>query len=277
MTDDIRLYVILYVDDGIICGNNINTINNLLEKLSNVFKVKSSTAEFFIGMQIKRDRQLGTIKLFQSAYAKKILNKFNHDNCTSLSIPADPGIKFLKADENNNNVLRDIPYRGAIGSLMFLMVLTRPDLAYIVSVLSQFSEMPDKSHWNGIKRVFRYLKGTIDLGIVFGKSKDNTLVAFSDSDWAGDINTRKSTTGWICLLNGGPVAWLSRKQSSIALSATEAEFIALCSVTKEVTWIKRLLSEIHCVQKLPTTVYCDNQAAINLVKNPNCVKAIKAY
>ncbi|XP_071580046.1 uncharacterized protein [Temnothorax nylanderi] len=146
--------------------------------------------------------------------------------------------------EDVSNCVYQKNLREAIGSLMFLMVATRPDLAYIVSVLSQFSEMPDESHWNGIKRIFRYLKGTIDHGIVFGQFKDNNLVAYSDSDWAGDVNTRKSTTGWLCLLNGGPVAWLSRKQSSIALSATEAEFIALCSVTKEVTWSRRLLNEL---------------------------------
>lgn len=174
--DNVKLYVILYVDDGIICSNNTAKMNDSLSKLSGVFKIKISEAEFFVGMQIKRDRKLRFLKMFQTAYTKRILSKFNHENCMSLSIPADPSIKFLKVDESNS-VKHNFPYREVIGSLMFLMVATRPDLAYIVSVLSQFSEMPDESHWNGVKRIFRYLKGTIDHGIDFDQFQDNNLVA----------------------------------------------------------------------------------------------------
>lgn len=272
--DNFKLYVVLYVDDGIICGNDVTKMKDLFDRLSVTFKVKGSEAEFFVGIQIKRNRELGILKMFQSAYARKILCRFRHDQCAPLSVPADPSVKFLKNDANDN-VECNFPYREAIGSLMFLMVATRPDLAYVVSVLSQFAENPDESHWNGVKRVFRYLSGTIECGITYGKVKNNNLAAYSDSDWAGDANTRKSTTGWMCVLNGGPVAWLSRKQSSIALSATEAEFVALCSVTKEVVWLRKLLSELRYTQKLPTTVHCDNQAAIKLVKNPNVSKRTK--
>lgn len=200
-----KLYVILYVDDGIICGDNSSQINNFLYKLKAEFKVKSSESEFFVGMLIKGDRENKTLKLFQSAYVHKILSRFNNDKSKSLSTSADPNVKFVKTNINKN-VNSNFKYREAIGSLMFLMVGTRPDLAYIISVLSQFAENPDDSHWNGVKRVFRYLKGTTDYRISFGKNHDNSLVAYSDSDWAGDINTRKSTTGWICLLNGGAIA-----------------------------------------------------------------------
>ena len=112
-------------------------------------------------------------------------------------------------------------------------------------------------------------------GILFGEKQDNALITYSDSDWAGDPNTRRSTSGWICLLNGASIAWQSRKQSSVALSATEAKFRALCSVTKEIVWLRRLLSELHYFQEKPTTVYCDNQAAITLVKNPTSSKRSK--
>ena len=169
INDNVRLYVILYVDDGIICSDNLVKMNDLFCKLSLVFSVKSSEAEFFVGMQIKRDRILKTLKLFQSAYTHKILNRFNFDNCASLSIPADPNTKFCKTDEKSNQTY-NCPYREAIGSLMFLMVSTRPDIAYTMSVLSHFSEQPNENHWNGVKRVFWYLKGTINYEILFGEN-----------------------------------------------------------------------------------------------------------
>ena len=194
------------------------------------------------------------MKIHQSFYANKVLEKFNHTNCSSVYIPADPGIKLVAANSKANE--KFYPYREAIGSLMYLAVCTRPDLAYIVGVQSRYMENPDTTHWQGIKRVFKYLKGSIDRGITYKiNSQDATFSMYCDSDWGGDNDTRKSTSGWIGFINGGPVTWTSRKQTVIATSTTDAEFVALCSATKMVMCTRKLLQEIGETQEAATSMY----------------------
>ena len=184
----------------------------------------------------------------------------------SVSTPAEPGVKFSKEDEGSKDI-GTYPDREAIESLLYLMVCTRPDIAYIVNVLSRYMEKPKNVHWQGIKRVLKYLRGTTDRGITFVLGSGTTeLIAFCDADWAGDIDTRRSTTGWILLLNGGSIAWSSRKQSVTATSTTEAEFITLCTATKAVIHLRILTSELDQKQAKPTLINCDNQRAIPLVK-----------
>lgn len=275
ITNQVILFLALYVDDGLLCSNNCDKMNDLLKALCVDFKIRYNEAEYFVGIQIERDRKRGTLKLHEAAYAQKVLSRFNHSDCSPVSVPADPGIKFSKncEDDEDSGLF---PYREAIGSMMYLMVATRPDLAFIVSVLSQFTEKPSRDHWNGVKRVLRYIKGTMNFGIVYRLgSLDTELTGFCDSDWAGDIDTRRSTTGWIYLMNRGPVAWSSRKQTATATSATEVEFVALCSATKEAVWLQRLLCEIICREKITIPIYCDNLGAISLVKTPECYKRSK--
>lgn len=145
------------MDDGLICSNNKEITKRLLRKLESNFKIKYNKAEYFIGIQIERDRSLGVLKLHQTAYAQKILSKFFHTDCAPSSVPADPGMKFIA--NNGEDESNCFPYREALGSIMYLMVTTRPDLAYIISVLSQFASKPNKIHWNGIKLVLHYIKG----------------------------------------------------------------------------------------------------------------------
>lgn len=164
-------------------------------------------------------------------------------------------------------------YREAIGSLLYLMIGTCPDIAFITTMLSRFMDRPNHEHWNGIKRVFKYLQGTASLGVSYHIDSGVTdILAYSDADWAGDVDTRHSTSGWICLLNGGPVSWSSRKQSVIATSTTEAELIAMCSATKEVVWLRKLLTDLYCKQLDATVLRCDNLGAISIVKNPESIK-----
>ena len=169
------------------------------------------------------------MKIHQSFYANKVLEKFNHTTCSSVYIPADPGIKFVAANSKANEKV--FAYREAIGSLMYLAVSTRPHLAYIVGVLSRYMENPDTTHWQGIKRVFKYLKRSIDRGITYKiNSQDATFSMYCDSDWGGDNDTRKSTSGWIGFINGGPVSWTSRKQTVTATSTTLKQSLWRCAV-----------------------------------------------
>lgn len=264
------VYLALYVDDGLICGNSKPVIEKLLRDLHTEFEITYKEAEFFVGIQIDIDETNKKIKIFQNIYIQKILQRFNHINCSTVSTPAEPGTQFVQSMESNPT---NFPYREAIGSLMYLMVCTRPDLAYIVGVLSRYVENPSDQHWKGVKRVFKYLKGTDNLGITFNiGSGSKKVTMYCDSDFAGDLDTRRSTTGWIAFINDGPVAWSSKKQTVTATSTTEAEFIALCAAAKEVKWLRKLTADINASQTGPTPIQCDNQRAITLVHSPQSMK-----
>ena len=176
-------------------------------------------------------------------------------------------------------------YQAMVGSLMFAMVETRPDIAFAVSIVSRHSQNPGQKHFKAVQHILRYLNGTKDLGITYGGDFLNLeIVGYSDSDWAGEKLTRKSTSGFIFMLNGGPVSWASKRQSVVALSSTEAEYIALTQAAKEATWFRLLLTElrltvpngqiteIHIYQggelKNQIKLKGDNQSAIALANNP---------
>jgi len=270
-----KMYLALYVDDvdGLLCGNNIDGINKLLRDMSEEFKLTYGVAKSFVGLQIEMNRNKNRLIIHQSGYALKILKKFNHSECQEVSTPVEPGTKFIQGDDGTCN-LRTFPYREAIGSLMYLMIATRPDLAFVVSVLSRYMEKPQQQHWNGVKRVLKYIKGTISYGISFIIGSNNTeMEAYCDADWAGDLDSRRSTSGWLCLLNGGPISWCSKKQGITATSTTE--FIAICGAAKQIVWLRRLLSDFNCKQYYPTRLKCDNQRAITITKNPGFMKGTK--
>jgi hypothetical protein len=159
-------------------------------------------------------------------------------------------------------------YQSAIGGLMYLSMSTRPDITYAVGNLARFSSKPTKTHWTALKRVLRYLKGTMKHGILYSQNESAVCVGFSDADWAGDINDRKSTSGYLFQMSGGAVTWKSQKQSCVALSTAEAEYIALSSATQESVWLRNLTSELGSPAETPTTIYEDNQSAIAMTKNP---------
>jgi hypothetical protein len=165
--------------------------------------------------------------------------------------------------------MKNVPYQSAIGSLMYAMLGTRPDIAYAVGAVSQYCSNPGRGHWTAVKRILRYLKGTMNFSLEY-KGTNEQLIGYSDADWAGNIDDRRSTTGYVFLVADGAVSWNSRKQPTVALSTTEAEYMALAHATKEGVWIRRFLSEIGLgspCQK-PTPIYSDNQGSIALVKNP---------
>jgi len=145
---------------------------------------------------------------------------------------------------------------------------TRPDIAAAVGVLSQYMSKPSKDHWMGVKRVLRYLKGTLNYGLKFSVHGEQTeLNGYSDADWAGDVDTRRSTSGYVFQFGNGTISWSSRKQPTVAKSSTEAEYVALSSATKEAIWLRRLMKDLGKLTDASTTIYEDNQGAIELAKN----------
>jgi hypothetical protein len=208
--------------------------------------------------------------LSQPEYIQKITEKFNMTECNQLAIPADPSCR-LSPDMSPQNKeeeteMLNTPFREAVGSLMHVMVMTRPDIAYAVGQVAQFAQNPGKQHWRAVKRILAYLKKTPNVGLRFNQT-NSSLSGFCDADYAGDLQTRRSTSGFAFLYHGGPISWTSRRQQCVALSTTEAEFVAAAEATKEAVWLQQLLSEIYTT-KLPTPLSCDNQSAIALVKNP---------
>ena len=191
------------------------------------------------------------------------------ENSKVASTPVTPGTKLLKATENSELVDSTL-YQSAVGSLLYLSSWTRPDIAYAVGSVARFCSNPSKEHWTAVKRIFRYLKGTYNYGIVYSRNdhSDDLMIGYSDADFAGDVNDRKSTSGYIFMINGAPVSWKSRKQTCVALSTAEAEYVALANATQEAKWMRQLLKDLQSKLTEPTVLHEDNQSAICIAQNP---------
>ena len=226
---------------------------------------------WILGIRVTRDRILKTISLSQTSYIDSIVRRFNLASASPLRTPLDPSTQLSKDQSPSTTShwedMQKVPYREAIGSLMYVAIGTRPDITYAVTALSQYLQCPGRAHWEQAKRVIRYLKGTRKYELTFGPA--GGVEGFTDANWGNDLDDRHSICGYVFILNGGAVSWSSKKQSVVALSSTEAKYIAITHAAKEATWIRHLLSELYSplVLKHPLILYSDNKSAIELVKN----------
>ena len=261
------LILLIYVDDGAIASKNKNKVYDLLKFLEQNFEITTDSLNVFLGIEINRLSN-GSMLINQKSYATKIVEKFNMTNAHNVRIPADPNSLnaiFEKGEENNET---NFPYKEAIGSLMFLANVTRPDIAFAVGVLSRYSENLKKIHVTFVKRIFKYIKGTIEYGLMYKKRNDCLkIIVFSDADYASDYITRKSVSGFFVKLDDSVISWGSRKQSTVALSTTESEFIAASTAIQEMIWIKRLMKPLHDDNLPKPILYIDNQSAIQIIKD----------
>lgn len=266
--DGFKVYISLYVDDGLILTKSKYVIEKILSYLRTDFEITIGDAKCYVGFEIERNRLRNEMFICQESFITKALKKFNMSECVSSSIPAEPGTRMKKPDANNNSFTA--PYREAIGTLLYIALNTRPDIAYSVNFLSQFNNAFSHEHWKAVKKIFRYLKNTNGHGILYRKSSDGNLQlsGYTDADYGGDLDTRKSRSGYIFLMNESPITWISKRQSVVALSTTEAEYIALSLGVREVIWLRRLLDELGFPQENATRINVDNQSAIKLVSNP---------
>jgi hypothetical protein len=270
------IYLVLYVDDMLLIGNDKEIIQDLKTQLFSKFDMKDlGAANYILGMEIKRDRANRKLWLNQRKYVETILQRFNMQDSKPVNVPIPVGVKLSaeqcpKTQEEEEDMSR-VPYASAVGSLMYAMVCTRPDIAHAVGVLSRFMSNPGKEHWTAVKRVFRYLRGTSNYGLCYqgrpGLERMLDIHGFVDADWAGDLDQRRSTSGYVFSLFGGAVSWMSKRQSVVALSTTEAEYIAATHASKEAVWLQRLCSSMGLVQQA-IRIDCDSQSAIFLAKNP---------
>ena len=269
--DGSLLILILYVDDMLIAGKNIDEIAALKSKLNATFDMKDlGEASHILGMRIVRNRDKKVLFLSQSSYIDKVLKRFNMEKGKTLSAPLAPHVKLSlndcpKSDAEKAEMAK-VPYSSAVGSIMYAMICTRPDIAYAVGVVSRYMSNPGKKHWEAVKGIMRYLNGTRDVCICFG-SKGTCVEGYTDADYAGDMDKRRSTSGYVFMFTGGAVSWRSRLQDCTSMSTTEAEYIAASEACKEAIWLARLVKDLGITVEMPT-LHCDSQSAIMLAKNP---------
>ena len=268
-----KVFIIaVYVDDIILIGDSEEDIAHAKESLSRRFDVEDmGRIHYFLGVKVIQDQNLGSIWIGQSSFIVQLLKRFGMEESKAVDTPFDVSTKLVKrgSSENDNDDVDKQMYQSAVGSLLYLSTRTRPDIAFAVGMCARFSAAPTTQHWTAVKRILRYLKGTLNLGLVY-KSDDNELVAYSDADWAGDLNDRKSTSGYVFILGGAAISWKSRKQSCVALSTAEAEYMALASTAQEAMWMKRLIHEFESMKEgnmSPVKIYEDNQSAICIAKS----------
>lgn len=261
------LIVSMYVDDLIYTGNDPSMFTSFMSSMKQEFDMTDlGKMRYFLGLEIL---QLpNSIFISQKKYAVELLKRFGMYDANSVQNPIVPGIKITKEIGNDERTDKS-HYRQLIGCLLYLTTATRPDLSYVVSLLSRFMENPSAKHMLLAKRVLRYLKGTTDFGILYKKGEINELVAYTDSDYAGDMDDRKSTSGYVFMLSSGAVSWCSKKQSVVSLSTTEAEFIAAAFCACQAVWLQRVLEDLNNTsENKGILINCDNSSTIKLSKNP---------
>lgn len=259
------LLVAIYVDDGLIASANLELLNNLMVYLKENLSIKTELARNYLGIEITQNINLfepGTVIINQPKYIDSILSRFNMQNCNECTTPETASATSIDTTILDENT----PFKEAIGSLMYLMVCCRPDICHALAAASR-TDKPTMHHWQLIKRIFRYLKGTKELGITFKGGKDLQLSLYVDADHANCPDTRRSTTGYVVKLNSAPIVWGSPRQSCVTLSTTESEYIAGCDAAKHLLPIRYILRELNVIGKGPTNVYIDNSSAVRLAVN----------
>ena len=273
------ILAIFFVDDGLICGTNRKIIEDFVDHFKKRFEIRTLPVGRFLGITIDRDRSKKRLSISQPESIEAMLNKFKMGDCKSVATPAEPGLKLSldmspKTDKERDE-MKLIPYKEAVGALLYISTTTRPDISYAVGQAAKFNHNPGLIHWRAVKRIFRYLAGTRKHGIFFSPREDQGVVGFTDADHAGDLDDRGSTSGCVFLCHGGSISWFSRKQNCTSLSTTEAEFVAGGEAAKEATWIRAFLKEIQKRGSEAIPFFCDNQGAIRVANNPELHRKMK--
>lgn len=269
LENDMFIILVLDVDDMLVASKSMFEINRLKAQLARAFDMKDlGAANQILGMQIHRDGKNGKLWLSQKKYVEKILQRLNMNKVKPSNIRLASHFKLSSglspsSDEEKQYMSR-VPYANVVGSLMYAMISTRSDISHAVGVVSRYKANPRKEHWVAVKWVLLYLRGTSDYCITFDGCSDEAC-GYVDSDFAGDLDKRRSTSGYVFSLAGGAIIWMSKLQNIVALSTTK--YIAASHACKEAIWLKGLLGELGKVQNI-IKKFCDSQSAIHLAKNP---------
>lgn len=261
-------YVLVHVDDIIAASGDDDMLVNLEKILKSKFEVNNlGDVRSYLGMEIQRNEH-GWFGVNQTAYIRKVVNDTGLADAKPSNVPMD--VSYRKQIATGDILVSNEQYRSLIGSLLYVSVNTRPDIAASVGILSQKVERPTQEDWNELKRVVKYLKGTANLSLVIGNGNQNEdLIGYADADWAEDRMDRKSVSGHVFKFKGSTIGWKSKKQTVVAMSSAEAEYISLSETCRELIWLRRLLKDFHQLQDNATTVYEDNQSCLKLAQNEN--------
>jgi uncharacterized OsmC-like protein len=263
------LIVSVYVDDLIVTGNNEAQIDEFKQSMMKQFAMTDlGKMKYFLGVEVNQTED--GIFIHQSKYATEILNKFGMSNCNSVNNPIVPGCKLVKDENGKAGDAKS--YKQIVGSLMYLLA-TRPDLAFSVCLTARFMDRPTEIHFAAVKRILRYLKGTVGFGILYkssrkASSEETKLNGWTDSDYAGDLDDRKSTSGYVFMLGNAVVSWSSKKEPIVTLSTTEAEFVAAAACACQCLWLKNVLIHLQVMDDEKILIHCDKSSSIKLTKNP---------
>ena len=261
-------YIAVWVDDIIIAATSNSLMNDIKELLKSKFKMTDlGLIKWFLGIEFEQSDT--GISMCQSHYLKGVLERFGMQDCKPRTTPCEQKLDDYESPAENSaaDVTR---YREMVGSLIYAMMCSRPDLAYIVTKLSQSLANPSQGDWITVKHVLRYIKGSLNKKLTYSKTTNGLkIVGFSDSDWASSTD-RRSTTGYYFSLNqsGPPISWKSKKQHTIALSSCEAEYMALTAATQEAIFLKMVTKDFGLVNDEAIKLNGDNQGSLSLVKNP---------
>ncbi|GJU04041.1 retrotransposon protein, putative, ty1-copia subclass [Tanacetum coccineum] len=278
--------LILYVDDILLMGNNIPMLQDVKSYLGRSFAMKDlGDAAYILGIKIYRDRSKRLIGLNQSAYIEKILKRFYMENSKRGTIPMQEKLKLSKSQGASTPAekqrMQNIPYASAIGSIMYAVRCTRPDVAFAQNMTSRFQQNPGEEHWTAVKNILKYLRNTKDMFLVYGGNLKRQLrvSCYTDAGYLTDADNLKSQTGYVFVLNGGAVDWKSTKQSIFATSSTDAEYIAAFDASKEAVWIRKFISGLGIVPTIeePISMYCDNTGAITIAKDDGVTKGARHF
>ena len=261
-----------YTDDTFGASNNIEEEKKRKEEIGNVWEIKDvGETEYFLGMRVQQDLNAGTVRLSQRPYWEHVINRFSLEHISPRNTPLPVGItldsNMSPKTDSERKQMDDKPYRPILGSIMWGQLATRPDLSFAVSLLARFQTNPGLDHWNALMHVIGYIKNTIDYGLTYSRDSDLSPVAYVDADYGGCKDTRRSTSGYVFTMAGGPVTWSSKRQATVALSTVEAEYVAMSRCAQQMVWMQNWLSEAKVEYTLPGVMKGDNRGAIALTKN----------
>jgi len=270
-TDDNFAAAGFWVDDCVAIGSR-QVLTSLAKSVDEKYGTTGlGEVRWVLGMLMERDRAARTISISQEAFIDSILARFNLTDATTVATPLNPGTQLSATDcptlESELAEMENKPYRELVGALAWLALGTRPDIAFAASSLARFGHNPGRVHWDAAKRVLRYLKGTKTWRLKLG-GKTPTIAAFTDSDWGSHRDDRRSIGAYLIKIGDGVVSWKSKKQPCVALSSTEAEYMALCQASKGSVWMADFLKSLGVMVQGPMVVNADNQGSIALAKNP---------
>lgn len=269
---DSIVIIIIYVDDILVSARDLNLIVSIKDQIKRRFQVEDSgIIHYYLGITVQRNNTTGEYYMNQKSYIEELSKKFNVRSNSSIDTPLPFNFKYnieesTRISPIESQYVDKFPIRQIIGAINYVAICTRPDISYAISLLARYQDKPNLSVCQAIIHLLKFLLNTKNYDLRFSGSHI-TLVGYSDSDWAGDSDSRKSTTGYILFIGNSPVNWQSKLQPLVTMSSTEAEYVALSTTAQENLCIKFLLKELGYSMIMPTTIYGDNQGAIQLTIN----------